>query len=290
MVLLDGREVAKKVKAEVATLAAKFKDKYKRQPQLAVVSVGHDPASQIYMRNKEKAAIEAGFNFQRYALDKENSQEELDSLITKLNTDTDINGFLVQLPIPKQFSLDSVYAAMNPIKDSDGFHPENLGLLMSGRPRVKPCTPYGIMKILEHYNIPVAGKNAVVIGRSNIVGKPMAQLLLAADATVTICHTKTKDLKHFTQDADIVVVAAGKPEFIDASYFNSKAVVIDVGMHHIDGPGGLKKMTGDVNFKSVAEKVAALTPVPGGVGQMTVAMLLKNTVDLAFEQEARRII
>jgi methylenetetrahydrofolate dehydrogenase (NADP+)/methenyltetrahydrofolate cyclohydrolase len=285
MILLDGREVAKKVKLEVAQDAARFKDKFKRPPQLAVVSVGQDPASIIYMRNKEKAALEAGFQFQRFALDKENSQEELDSLITKLNTDSDINGFLVQLPIPPQFSLDSVYAAMNPLKDSDGFHPENLGLLMSGRPRVKPCTPFGIMKMLEHYKIDVAGKNAVVVGRSNIVGKPMAQLLLAADATVTICHTKTKSLRHFTTDADLVIVAAGKPEFLDATYFSSKAIVIDVGMHHVNG-----KMTGDVNFKSVAEKVSGISPVPGGVGQMTVAMLLKNTVDLAFEQEARRIL
>jgi methylenetetrahydrofolate dehydrogenase (NADP+)/methenyltetrahydrofolate cyclohydrolase len=285
MILLDGREVAKKVKAEVAQDVARFKGKFNRAPQLAVVSVGEDPASAIYMRNKEKAALEAGFQFQRFALDNENSQEELDSLITKLNADGDINGFLVQLPIPPQFSLDAVYEAMNPLKDSDGFHPENLGLLMSGRPRVKPCTPFGIMKMLEHYKIPVAGKNAVVIGRSNIVGKPMAQLLLSADATVTICHSRTPDLKRFTQDADIVVVAVGKPEFLDASYFSSKAVVIDVGVHHING-----KITGDVNFKSASEKVAALSPVPGGVGQMTVAMLLKNTVDLAFEQEARRII
>ena len=285
MILLDGREVAKKVKAEVALDVEKFKAKYKRSPQLAVVSVGHDPASTIYMRNKEKAAIEAGFLFQRFALDNENSQEELDSLITKLNADADVNGFLVQLPIPKQFSLDAVYEAMNALKDSDGFHPENLGLLMSGRPRVKPCTPFGIMKMLEHYKIPVAGKNAVVIGRSNIVGKPMAQLFLSDDATVTICHSRTPDLKKHTLEADIVVVAVGKPEFIDASYFNSKAVVIDVGVHHING-----KIVGDVNFKSVSEKVAALSPVPGGVGQMTVAMLLKNTVDLAFEQESRRII
>lgn len=285
MLLLDGREVAKKVKAEVARDVAKFKDRYKRAPQLAVVSVGQDPASQIYMKNKEKAALEAGMLFQRFSLDKENSQEELDSLITKLNTDSEVNGFLVQLPIPPQFKLDSVYAAMNPLKDSDGFHPENLGLLMSGRPRVKPCTPFGIMKMLEHYNIPISGKNAVVVGRSNIVGKPMAQLLLAGDATVTVCHTKTKDLKHFTKDADIVVVAAGRAEFLDASYFNSNSVVIDVGMHHING-----KITGDVNFKSASEKVAAITPVPGGVGQMTVAMLLRNTVDLAFEQEAHRLL
>jgi methylenetetrahydrofolate dehydrogenase (NADP+)/methenyltetrahydrofolate cyclohydrolase len=285
MLLLDGREVAKQVKIQVARDVARFKEQFKRPPQLAVISVGDDPASQIYMRNKEKAAIEAGMQFQRFSLDKENSQEELDALITKLNTDTDVNGFLVQLPIPKQFSLDSVYAAMNPIKDADGFLPENLGLLMSGKPRVKPCTPYGIMKIFEHYNIPVSGKNAVVIGRSTIVGKPMAQLLLAADATVTICHTKTQNLREFTEKADIVIVAAGRPEFVDASYFSSKAVVVDVGMHHIKG-----KIKGDVNFQSVSEKVAALTPVPGGVGQMTVAMLLKNTVDLAFEQEAVRII
>lgn len=169
MLLLDGREVAKKVKEEVARDVTKFKERYKRPPQLAVVSVGNDPASLIYMKNKEKAALEAGFLFQRYSLDKENSQEELDSLITKLNTDSEVNGFLVQLPIPPQFKLESVYEAMNPLKDSDGFHPENLGLLLSGRPRVKPCTPFGIMKMFDHYDIEVSGKNVVVIGRSNIV-------------------------------------------------------------------------------------------------------------------------
>jgi methylenetetrahydrofolate dehydrogenase (NADP+)/methenyltetrahydrofolate cyclohydrolase len=285
MLLLDGREVAKQVKAEVTKDVARFKDKYKRAPQLAVVSVGDDPASKIYLRNKEKACVEVGIQSLRFALDKEQSQEELDSLITRLNSDADVNGILVQLPMPPQFKIESVYAAMNPIKDSDGFHPENLGFLMAGTPRVKPCTPFGIMRMLEHYKIPVTGKNAVVIGRSNIVGKPMAQLLLAADATVTICHSKTRDLKAHTQNADIVVVALGKPEFVDASYFNSNATVIDVGMHHVNG-----KTTGDVNFKSVSEKVAALSPVPGGVGQMTVAMLLKNTVDLAFYQEAHRLL
>jgi len=285
MVLLDGREVAKQVKNEVAKDVARFKEKYKRAPQLAVVSVGDDPASKIYLRNKEKACAEVGIQSLRFALDKERSQEELDSLITRLNTDSDVNGILVQLPMPPQFKIDSVYAAMNPIKDSDGFHPENLGFLMAGHPRVKPCTPFGVMRMLEFYKIPISGKNAVVIGRSNIVGKPMAQLLLAADATVTICHSKTPDLKTYTERADIIVVAAGKPNFIDASYFNSNATVIDVGMHHVNG-----KTTGDVDFESVSKKVGALSPVPGGVGQMTVAMLLKNTVDLAFYQEAHRLL
>ncbi|MDZ4676097.1 MAG: bifunctional methylenetetrahydrofolate dehydrogenase/methenyltetrahydrofolate cyclohydrolase FolD [Oligoflexia bacterium] len=285
MLLLDGRAVAKQVKEEVAKDSARFKQKYKRSPQLAVVSVGDDPASKIYLRNKEKACAEVGIQSLRFALDKEENQEELDSLITRLNTDTEVNGILVQLPMPKHFSVEAVLNAMNPLKDSDGFHPENLGLLLSGRPRVKPCTPFGVMRILEHYKIQVSGKNAVVIGRSNIVGKPMAQLLLAADASVTMCHSKTKDIKRFTKDADIVVVAAGQPEMFDASYFGSHTCVIDVGMHHIDG-----KMMGDVDFKSCEGKVAALSPVPGGVGQMTVAMLLKNTVDLAFHQEAHRLL
>lgn len=285
MIILDGREVARSVKAEVAQDVIRFKEKYKRAPQLAVVSVGDDPASKIYLRNKEKACAEAGIQSLRFALDKEKSQEELDSLITKLNTDAEVNGILVQLPMPRHFSVEAVLAAMNPLKDSDGFHPENLGLLLSGRPRVKPCTPFGIMKMLEYYKIPIAGRHAVVIGRSNIVGKPMGQLLLAADATVTMCHSKTPDLRKHTLTADIVVVAAGQPEFIDASYFHKGSTVIDVGMHHKDG-----RTFGDVNFKSCEGKVAAISPVPGGVGQMTVAMLLKNTVDLAFYQEAHRII
>lgn len=283
--LLDGKEVARQVKAEVAKDAARFKEKYRRMPQLAVISVGEDPASKIYLRNKEKACAENGIQSLRFALDKERSQEELDSLITRLNADAEVNGILVQLPMPPQFKVDAIYQFMNAVKDADGFHPENLGYLMAGHPRVKPCTPFGVMRMLEHYKIPIAGKHAVVIGRSNIVGKPMAQLLLAADATVTICHSKTKDLKKYTQDADIVVVAAGKPRFVDESFFSSKTVVVDVGMHHIDG-----KTCGDVDFESAAPKVAAISPVPGGVGQMTVAMLLRNTVDLAFYQEAHRLL
>ncbi len=285
MLLIDGREVAKQTKAELARECARFKDKYRRAPQLAVVQVGEDPASQIYLKNKEKSAAEVGMQSLRFHLDKENSQEELDSLITRLNTDAEINGILVQLPMPKQFSVEAVLNAMNPFKDSDGFHPENLGLLLSGRPRVKPCTPFGVMKMLEHYKISVSGKTAVVVGRSNIVGKPMAQLLMAADATVINCHSKTKDLKEFTRQGDIVVVAAGRPEFFDSSYFKSDAFVFDVGMHHVNG-----KATGDVNFKSCEDKVAGLSPVPGGVGQMTVAMLLKNTLDLALYQENHRLL
>lgn len=284
MLIIDGRAVAQAVKNEVAADVQKFKSKYKRTPQLAVVSVGDDPASKIYLKHKEKAAAEVGLQFLRFELDKENSQEELDALITRLNSDQDVNGILVQLPMPPQFKIESVLEKMNPLKDSDGFHPENLGLLLSGRPRVKPCTPFGVMKMLEHYQIPVSGKRAVVVGRSNIVGKPMGQLLLAADATVTLCHSKTIDLKSYTQEADIVVVAAGKAELLDASYFNSKAVVIDVGMHHIHG-----KILGDVNFSSVQNKVAAISPVPGGVGPMTVAMLLRNTIDLASYQEIHRL-
>jgi methylenetetrahydrofolate dehydrogenase (NADP+) / methenyltetrahydrofolate cyclohydrolase len=285
MLLINGREVAKQVKAEVAEDCARFKKQFGRSPQLAVISVGDDPASKIYLRNKEKAAAEVGMQSLRFALEKERSQEELDSLITRLNTDSEVNGILVQLPMPGHFSVDAVMSAMNPLKDADGFHPENLGLLLSGRPRVKPCTPFGVMRMLEHYKISVSGKTAVVIGRSNIVGKPMGQLLLAADATVISCHSKTKNLKDYTRQGDIVVVAAGKPEFMDASYFKSDAYVIDVGMHHLDG-----RITGDVNFKSCENKVAGISPVPGGVGQMTVAMLLRNTIDLGFYQEKHRLL
>jgi methylenetetrahydrofolate dehydrogenase (NADP+)/methenyltetrahydrofolate cyclohydrolase len=284
MLIIDGRAVAQAVKNDVAVDVNKFKDKFNRSPQLAVVSVGDDPASKIYLKHKEKVAGEVGIQFLRFELDNANSQEELDALIIRLNSDQDVHGILVQLPMPPQFKIESVLNKMNPLKDSDGFHPENLGLLLSGRPRVKPCTPYGVMKMLEHYKIPVSGKRAVVVGRSNIVGKPMGQLLLAADATVTMCHSKTPDLRSYTSKADIVVVAAGKPELLDFSFFHSGSVVIDVGMHHIGG-----KILGDVNFASCKDKVAAISPVPGGVGPMTVAMLMRNTVDLAFYQEAHRL-
>lgn len=285
VILIDGKAVAQTVKSQVATQVQKFKTKYKKTPQLAVVNVGDDPASKIYLRNKEKSCAEVGIQSLRFSLDKEKSQEELDALITKLNADSDVNGILVQLPMPDHFSVEAVLAAMNPLKDADGFHPENLGLLMSGRPRVKPCTPFGVMKMLEHYKFDLKGKHVVVVGRSNIVGKPMGQLALAADATVTMCHSKTADLKKFTQSADIVVAAVGRPRFFDKSYFNKNSIVIDVGIHHVDG-----KTCGDVNFQDVENHVKALSPVPGGVGQMTVAMLLQNTIDLAFIQEEHRLV
>lgn len=285
MLIIDGRKVAQLVKENVNAQAAKFKAKYGKAPGLAVINVGDDPASAIYLRNKEKACSEVGIQSMRYKLEKEKSQEELDSLISHLNSDSDVHGILVQLPMPKHFSVEKVLSAMSPLKDADGFHPENLGLLLSGRPRVKPCTPFGIMKMLEHYDISLKGKNVCVVGRSNIVGKPMAQLAINADATVTVCHSKTDDLKKYTKAADIVVAAIGKPEFFDSSYFSKNAVVIDVGIHHVNG-----KTCGDVNFKDCDGKVAALSPVPGGVGQMTVAMLMQNTLDLAFMQEAHKII
>lgn len=286
MTILDGREVAKAVRAEAARKVEQFKKTYKKAPQLAVISVGDDPASKIYLRNKEKACEEVGIQFLRHELDKDNHPEALDNLITHLNADADVNGILVQLPMPPAFKIERVLEVLNPEKDADGFHPENLGLLMTGRPRVKPCTPFGIMKILEHYKINPAGKTAVVVGRSTIVGKPMGQLLLAADATVIQCHSKTKNLAEWTRQGDIVVVAAGKRHLLDASAFKKDAVVIDVGMHHLDD----KKITGDVNTATLDGKVAAYTPVPGGVGPMTVAMLVQNTVDLAFSQQGHRII
>ena len=247
MILIDGKVVAQFVKTEVSKKVETYRKKFGKFPQLAVVNVGDDPASKIYLRNKEKSCAEVGIQSLRFSLDKEKSQEELDALITKLNADPDVNGILVQLPMPDHFSVETVLAAMNPLKDADGFHPENLGLLMSGRPRVKPCTPYGVMKMLENYKIPLKGKHVVVVGRSNIVGKPMVQLALIADATVTVCHSKTQDLKKFTQSADIVVCAIGKPLFFDKSFFNKNSVVIDVGMHHVDG-----KTCGDVIVTAIS--------------------------------------
>lgn len=281
--ILSGTEVAKAVKSAIQEQVKEWQKLTGSAPQLAVINIGDDPASHIYLRNKEKACQEVGITSLRFKLEKEQSQEELDSLITKLNADKDVNGILVQLPMPTHFSVNRVLEAISPQKDADGFCPENLGLLLAGRPRVKPCTPFGIMKILEHYNIPLKGKNIVVVGRSTIVGKPMAQLALEADATVTVCHSKTKDLKSFTKAADIVICAIGKPQFFDKTYFNEKAVVVDVGIHHVNG-----KTVGDVNFQSCQNEVAALTPVPGGVGPMTVAMLLQNTMTLARMQGQER--
>lgn len=249
-------------------------------PGLAVIIVGDDPASRVYVNNKKKACDEIGIYSEEYALPEETSEEELLVLIRKLNGKKEINGILVQLPVPKQINEETIINAIDPKKDVDAFHPVNVGKIMVGNFDFVPCTPAGVMELIDESGIDVAGKECVVVGRSNIVGKPQAMLLLHKNGTVTICHSKTKNLKEKTKQADILIAAVGKPNFITGDMIKEGAVVIDVGINRI----AEKKLVGDVDFES-AEKVAgAITPVPGGVGPMTIAMLMKNTVKAAIIQ------
>ena len=273
-VMIDGRAVAKSWKEEIA----KQTDGLIAQgvtPHLAVVLVGENPASQVYVRNKENACIKAGIRSTVIRLDENCTQAELEDTVRKLNGDTSVHGILVQLPLPKHLDESRVLALIDPDKDVDGFHAMNSGRLMNGQPRFVPCTPLGVMKLLEAYDIPVAGRHAVIIGRSNIVGKPMAMLLLAKDATVTVCHSKTQNLPEIARQADILVAAVGCPGFVTADMVKPGAAVIDVGINRVDG-----QIVGDV-APEVAQVAGYLTPVPGGVGQMTIAMLLANTLDAA---------
>lgn len=275
MLRLDGKVVADARRAVLKEKIAHFTKTRGRKPGLAVVIVGEDPASQVYVRSKVKTTTEVGMHSVHVELPKETTQDELLKHIAKLNGDASVDGILVQLPLPKHIDTNAVIDAIKPEKDPDGLTTGNLGLLLSGRMRVAPCTPFGVMKILEHYKIDPAGKRVTVVGRSNIVGKPMAQLMLDADATVTIAHSKTKDLRRHTKDADIVVVAAGKPQFLGKDDFNKDAIVIDVGIHRTPE----KRVMGDVRYLEL--DVQAATPVPGGVGPMTIQMLMENTLTLA---------
>lgn len=272
---IDGREVAKKWKENAAQRAQALTEKGV-MPHLAVIVAGDNPASQVYVRNKENACLRAGIRSTILRLPESCTQEELESVVAALNADQSVHGILVQLPLPKGLDEARVLALIDPEKDVDGFHAMNTGKLMSGQPGFVPCTPLGVMKLLEAYNIPTCGRHAVVIGRSNIVGKPMAMLLLAADATVTICHSKTENLADITRQADILVAAVGRANFVTGDMIKPGATVIDVGINRVDGA-----LVGDVNAEEAAQKAAYLTPVPGGVGQMTIAMLLSNTLDAA---------
>lgn len=274
-ILIDGRTVAKKWKDYAAQRAQRLIEKGVT-PHLAVILVGENAASQVYVRNKENACIHAGIRSTIIRLPEVCTQEELENAVLSLNIDESVHGILVQLPLPKELDEARVLALIDPDKDVDGFHAMNSGRLMNGQPSFVPCTPLGVMKLLEAYRIPTRGKHAVIIGRSNIVGKPMAMLLLAADATVTICHSKTANLAEITRQADILVAAVGKPNFVTGDMIKQGAAVIDVGINRVDDG-----LVGDVHAEQ-AEKVASyLTPVPGGVGQMTIAMLLSNTLDAA---------
>jgi methylenetetrahydrofolate dehydrogenase (NADP+) / methenyltetrahydrofolate cyclohydrolase len=278
--ILSGKEVAAKVLAEVKAGVAALRAKTAVQPGLAVVLVGDDPASQIYVRNKKRAADEVGIATRDFLFPGGCSQAELLETIRTINADPTLHGILLQLPLPKGMDEDQAVAAIAPEKDADGLHPMSLGNLLGGKPSAVPCTPAGCIEILDHYGIAIEGAEAVVVGRSRLVGKPLAQLLLARNATVTMCHTRTRDLAAHCRRADILCVAAGRPRFITGDMIKEGAVVIDVGVNRLD----TGKLAGDVDFDSAAPRARAITPVPGGVGPMTIAMLMKNTWRAAARQ------
>lgn len=276
--IIDGKAFAAKVRGQVAEHVTRIKEENGITPGLAVVLVGEDPASQVYVRSKGKQTVEAGMNSYEHKLDADTSQDDLLKLIADLNADKDVHGILVQLPLPKHLNEDLVINSIAPEKDVDGFHISNVGLLGTGQKSMVPCTPLGCLMMLRDYHGSLSGMNAVVIGRSNIVGKPMAQLLLGDSCTVTIAHSRTKDLPAVVRGADIVVAAVGRPEMVPGDWVKPGATVIDVGINRIDKPEGGTRLVGDVDYASCAEIAGAITPVPGGVGPMTIACLLANTV------------
>ena len=282
--LINGKEIAAEIRREIAADTEKFKKENGYAPGLAVVIVGEDPASQVYVRNKHRACEEVGFYSKGFELAADTTEAELLALIDKLNNDESIHGILVQLPLPRHLDEEKILLAIDPKKDVDAFHPYNVGRIMIGNYDFLPCTPAGVMALLERSGVEIEGKECVVVGRSNIVGKPQALLLLEKNGTVTVCHSRTKNLAEVCRRADILVAAIGKPEFFDASYVKEGAVVIDVGMNRRPTDG---KLCGDVDFASVEPIASAITPVPGGVGPMTITMLLKNTFTAAKKQGAK---
>lgn len=278
--IIDGKLVSKKVREELTKDIEAFKATSGKAPGLAVIVVGDDPASAVYVRNKHKACLDVGITSYQIEYPGDTSEDELLAKIDELNRNPDVNGILVQLPLPKHINEDNVINAISPFKDVDAFHPENVGKIMIGKYEFLPCTPAGIVELLKHYNVLVEGKKCVVVGRSNIVGKPMSLLLLERNGTVTVCHSRTKDLSSITKEADIVVVAIGRANFLTADMVKPGAVVIDVGINRM--PDG--KLCGDVKFDEVEKIASKITPVPGGVGPMTITMLLKNTLAAAKMQ------
>lgn len=268
--IIDGKKLAQKIRLELKTEAEKFKTR----PKLAVILVGNDPASKIYVKNKNKACEEVGINYEEHVLEETTKMEDLLQLIDRLNSDDSINGILLQAPLPKHLEINRAFEEISPIKDVDGFNPINVGKLLIGENAFISCTPYGIIKMLEEYNIPIQGRNAVVVGRSNIVGKPLAQCLLNKNATVIICHSKTENLSNYTKNADILISAVGKANLITADMVKEGATVIDVGMNRSDNG----KLCGDVDFENVKKIASYITPVPGGVGPMTITMLMNNVI------------
>lgn len=272
--IIDGKAISLQIKEELKEKAAEYK-KNGVEVTLAVIQVGNDPASTVYVGNKKKACEFIGIRSLAYELPEETTQEELLKLIEDLNDRNDVNGILVQLPLPSHINEDLVIKTISPKKDVDGFHPQSVGALSIGQKGYVSCTPAGVIQLLKRSNIDIEGKECVVVGRSNIVGKPMSLLMLRENATVTVCHSKTKNLKEVTKRADILIVALGKPKFITSEYVKDGAVVIDVGIHR----GQDNKLCGDVDYADVEEKVSAITPVPGGVGPMTIAMLMNNCLE-----------
>jgi methylenetetrahydrofolate dehydrogenase (NADP+)/methenyltetrahydrofolate cyclohydrolase len=283
--ILDGKAVAAKERTKSAARAADFFSKYGRAPGLAVVKVGEDPASAVYVRNKRKACEECGIASFAHDLPAGTSREELLGLVDRLNGDDAVDGILLQLPLPRGLDSTEIMDTIDPAKDVDGFHPTNTGLLAQKRPGLRPCTPWGVMRLLGENSIDVTGMRATVVGASNIVGRPMALELLLARATVTVCHTGTRDLQGEVQRADLVVAAVGKPAYIPGIWIRDGAVVIDVGINRL--PDG--KLAGDVEYAPAAQRAAWITPVPGGVGPMTIAMLLSNTVDAALARKGVKL-
>lgn len=280
--ILEGKVFAQQIKEEAKKNADRLKETYGVTPGLAVVIVGENPASQVYVRNKHKACEALGIYSEVIAMPETTTKEELIAKVDELNADAKIHGILVQLPLPEQIARfeSEILDRINPLKDVDGFHPVNVGRLVTGQPALVPCTPFGCIRMLELAGIPMDGKRAIIIGRSNIVGKPMLHLLLQKNATVTICHSHTKDLASITREADILVAAIGKPHFVTADMVKPGAAVIDVGINRI----APKKLAGDVDFEQVKEIAGAITPVPGGVGLLTIAMLMQNAVHAAEMQ------
>ncbi|MCL4473162.1 MAG: bifunctional methylenetetrahydrofolate dehydrogenase/methenyltetrahydrofolate cyclohydrolase FolD [Actinobacteria bacterium] len=274
--IIDGKKISADIRAEVAEDVRKMKEQYGLTPGLAVVLVGDDPGSQIYVNNKEKACAEVGFNSFKYVLPTETTQETLMALVDELNGREDVHGILVQMPLPKHLDPTPVLLAIDPNKDVDGFHPINLGRVVVGNAVLPSCTPAGCIELLERSNTQLEGANAVIVGRSNTVGKPVALLLLAKNCTVTICHSKTRDLPSVCRGADILIAAVGVDRMIKGDWVKDGVTVIDVGMNRTD-----EGLFGDVDFEAVKEKARAITPVPGGVGPMTIAMLMKNTLKAA---------
>lgn len=278
--IIDGKAISAQIRSEIAQKREEFTKESGVVPGLAVIIVGEDPASQVYVRNKRRACEEVGFYSEAYELPEATTQEELEALVDRLNADDKIHGILVQLPLPKHLDETRVLLKIRPEKDVDAFHPYNVGKIMIGDYSFLPCTPAGVMALLERSNVDICGKKCVVVGRSNIVGKPMAMLLLHANGTVTVCHSRTRDLAAVCREADILVVAIGKADFVGVDMVKPGAVVIDVGMNRrADG-----KLTGDVNFAEVEPIADAITPVPGGVGPMTITMLMQNTLTAAVNE------